>query len=1108
MLPYPTDHLSSPPPYAAATAPSSLSPSAAPFTVDCPRPSSADPHHRAPNPTGLDLPTAPSLYAAAGGGGDWGSASWMDPPSSYMAPVAAPPAYKGEGPASAPYGIFPGTHFGNFLDIPPLRSESSQSTSAKGPGTWLGTSEVLPSGVGTSVFSQQQNTFVHKSEDAEPYPTQRGLLQYPPQYPAYEKYMTQLSACSSDMRPPVMWTTPVNSSEVAEQMFPVMNKNAGESSSSFSSYMNPCRINLDYFDCMWNEQKDLGHQTADKHHKKWRSSATASNMATGGNHLFNSLGADHHVVRCLGNGRPVQESSEMKSDWGIFNSKVSPPEVGYVQSREFSSDMPEINNPTVDSPCWKGAPAAYPHSFGIMKNTDNPNYVKGVGGYNSSHQIEQAPGWSLKYSDLFSKQQEVSASESVKSDALKTFKLPVARKNYEDNKDVPLVTAGIYNGTGNDGSYFPEEQDTRRQKCYDSAEDFKNEAAGREENPSASKGKLLSEDSAYHIASITEESLNRRPIPLGSAPRLPVEDLSESLHVNVSSQAVGADECTVSQICTKGVQKQPHYYSDAGGNMLKTSCESSSMSPAMLLKQMHSLSVMFISTCNGGPSLQGYEEELLQSVIQNLRDASSSRSKAVAKLPEDKMLADIDVSQLTIYKNLWIEAEASACKLKYELQLTRMKLATMKNRNNTQVPVDSSKDNKAFISTISNGKRQNCDKESTAYPVNLQSLGEDSCDGQPPVVNRCIVDGADAEVTKKLKYLQSNLENRCSSRENNFKEQEEASKISCALEDAVMARLKVLNSRPDNMTSSKEENTNQQLDMSKNRPDNIDDAVMSRLRILKSRPDNITPLDQESSKEKTDESTDTADLIDNTVMSRLRILKSRPDNSTPLDQESSKQKPDESTDTTDLIDNAVMSRLRILKSRPDNLTPLYQVSSKHKPDEGTDAEDMTDNAVMSRLRILKCRNDNINALADVSKQHVEGYTDQSNWDKDGVMAKIQAPNGEVASISLGCQNILHSGNVMKHLEGKDSINLLGDTTCSDEDNGCNALSDEVNDKSAVQSDDSFAMNHCWQQTTMDTHICTAGSQENSLISSSVHKYDIFPPEWEHVLKENFFHPGK
>jgi hypothetical protein len=48
------------------------------------------------------------------------------------------------------------------------------------------------------------------------------------------------------------------------------------------------------------------------------------------------------------------------------------------------------------------------------------------------------------------------------------------------------------------------------------------------------------------------------------------------------------------------------------------------------------------------------------------------------------MLDDSDVSQMSIYKKLWIEAEASACKLKYELQVARMKLATKKGHNNTE----------------------------------------------------------------------------------------------------------------------------------------------------------------------------------------------------------------------------------------------------------------------------------------------------------------------------------------------------------------------------------------------------------------------------------------
>ncbi|KAG8092398.1 hypothetical protein GUJ93_ZPchr0012g21895 [Zizania palustris] len=635
MLPYPGDRRGSPPPsYAAPCSSSSLSPSAAPFTVDCP-PRPADP--RVPNP-GRDLPTAPPIYAA----GDWGSAPWMEPPVSYMSPVAAPPAHKGEAPESASYDIFSGTHFGNFLDMHPLRPESSQSKSTKRPGTWRGSSEVLSSGLGPSVFSQQQNAFV-------------------------------------DAQPPILCTPSVNPSEVAEQVIPVINKNIGESFSSFSSYMNPCRINLDCFDCMWHEQNDLGHQTTDKHHENW--SGSMSNASIGGNHQLNSLGEDHHVGRCLGNGRPMQESSEMK-DWGSFNSRISPSEVGCVLPCEFSSELPDINNTTVDSPCWKGAPVGYHPSFGIIKNTDTPHYVKGAGSYNSSRQTKKAP----------------------ESDALKTLKLPVTQQNIDDHKEVPRVSIGVQNDIG---MYFPEDQHSRRQRCCASGEDFKNVlAVSRQELPSP-----------VSKAYITEESIKKVPNHLDSAPRFPVDSLSEILCVNVSSQAAGTEESIQPQILTKGGQEQLHCYSDAGGDMLKTSCESSSKTRAVFLKQMHDLSMMLLSTCNGGSLLQEYEEELLQSVIQNLRDASSSRSKvenmngsrnilwmampehsvgentpelktsisqAFAKLPADKSLDGTNVSQLLIYKNLWIEAEASACKLKYELQLARVKLATMKNHIKTQ----------------------------------------------------------------------------------------------------------------------------------------------------------------------------------------------------------------------------------------------------------------------------------------------------------------------------------------------------------------------------------------------------------------------------------------
>ena len=54
----------------------------------------------------------------------------------------------------------------------------------------------------------------------------------------------------------------------------------------------------------------------------------------------------------------------------------------------------------------------------------------------------------------------------------------------------------------------------------------------------------------------------------------------------------------------------------------------------------------------------------------------SSCGQDLAKLPEENVVSDTNDAQMMVYKNLWIEAEASMCKLKYELQLARMKLAT------------------------------------------------------------------------------------------------------------------------------------------------------------------------------------------------------------------------------------------------------------------------------------------------------------------------------------------------------------------------------------------------------------------------------------------------
>jgi hypothetical protein len=293
----------------------------------------------------------------------------------------------------------------------------------------------------------------------------------------------------------------------------------------------------------------------------------------------------------------------------------------------------------------------------------------------------------------------------------------------------------------------------------------------------------------------------------------------------------------------------------------------------------------------------------------------------------------------------------------------------------------------------------------------------------------------------------------------------------------VFARFKVLQSCNDNVNSFSEIDCGEQQEASK-RPYAVEDAVMARLKVLKSRPDNITSLSQENNKQQLDASTNSADNVDDAVMARLGILESHPNSAALLGQESSKQQLDARTNREDGIDDAVMARLRILKSRPDNET----------------------------------------SMGDANKEQQDACSDQLNGDDLGVVS-----NGTISNtLSEKCSKFTHSDDSADHLGGKDSVGLetFGDGNCAREKKEvggsadvatpmrCKGTSDEVSIESTVHGEDNLGENHVWLQTAGDSHVCTEGSQEAHLISSPIDQYGGSPTEWEHVLKENFFHPGK
>uniref|UniRef100_A0A804LMN5 Uncharacterized protein n=1 Tax=Zea mays TaxID=4577 RepID=A0A804LMN5_MAIZE len=982
---------------------------------------------------------------------------------------------------ATPYDIYSRNHFSNLFGLHSLRSESSNLTSEKHPGNWQESSETLTKDFGPSVFHQQQSAFVSKlldhsgAEDTGPYPPRQDLNQYP-FGSTYDKYMTQLSSCSTDTRPHIFSTQYVNSPEMANTTVPLMNDTIGESSFSFSHYMNPCRINLDYFDSVWNEQKGLGYQTTDKQHGKW---SNPDDKATVGNYSLNSLGESHLNPEHLGNGRPMQGSSEMKHELGSFSSKVSSSESGFVQPRECSSEFPEVNNTSVDSPCWKGTPAQYQPSFGIIENNGAPPVVIGTVGYINSHQNQKLPELSFEYPWRFCEHQ-VSGSEN---DPFKAVKLPERCKISKDHKVLP-IDVRVLNDMTTHASYLPDKQHPTTQKCNDSGEDSKNVITSSQQESSCSGRKpiLLGEHGGSLTGSISELMSKSVMNPIAITPRVHTDHLTTGIpHGNIFSAAVEKEEST-----HKRGEDPSQCYPGVEGNMLNMSSESSSSNQAIFLKLMHNLSVVLLSTCKGGSSLQEDEEELLQSVIQNLTAASSKRSKVEQKNDdglsnssqmkfkdinyvrkhfwrsmhedseqenadsefkatvsqvltnhqEDKVLDNTEVPQASIYRNLWIEAEASACKLKYELQHALLKLETAKGLNDTIKAPDSLEDSKGSNSYIFSNKPQNHGKGTVSCAAAFQGHGGDSRDKQSPVVSRSIFNGVDADV---------------------------------------FARFEVLQSRIDNINSLSEIDCGEQKEASK-RPYAVEDTVMARLKVLKSRPDNITSLSQGSTKHQLDGSTNSADNVDDTVIARLGILESHPNNEALLGQESSKRQLDARTNREDGIDAAVMARLRILKSRPDNET----------------------------------------SMGDANKEQQDACGEQLNGDDLGIVS-----NGAISNtLSEKCSKFTHSDD---HLGEKNSVGVpdtFGDGNSAREKKEvggsadvatpmrCKGTSDGVSVGSAVHGEDNLGENHVWLQTAGDSHVCTEGSQEAHPISSPVDQYGGSPTEWEHVLKENFFHPGK
>jgi hypothetical protein len=531
----------------------------------------------------------------------------------------------------------------------------------KYPGIYQRTSKAPSSDFGSAVVQQPSaspNMFA--CLDNKPCSTPQPVNQYSP-YSAYGNYMSHLPSCSTyplnyDMSMPSV----VASSEVGAATKPLSPTTDGHAlENAFPEpYTNPCRINLDYFDTMQNEQKDLfEYQTSCEQYGDWSSSDNGKGIMGSYSLSRRGAGENHLLGESSETGRPVQPGTYPRSTHGVggssetrrplqplqpspeaksglrnlqaSSSKVSPSEYSFSQPRELFIESLEVNNPVVDSPCWKGTPTAQQPSFGVVKNDEASYSANATVDLPDLHESKKLSEFSANNSVLLPKRHDTLNPENdlcVPDDLyfLSAFSQPSGYSKFEGHNDKQPSNVGDVTGMekSNPGQVSVD-QGTRNVVT-----------PGQQGNVYLAKNTnepMLGRNGCSHLVGTSEQSgevsNNVGAAPIAQVMSLTKESLQEITRAHKAASAwanlhskmpmnKGLEHITH---CNTGVEESVKISSD------KLTCRSKSQEE--LIKSIYNFSVMLLASCDGGYELKESEHALVHSVIQNLSSLSSTISK-------------------------------------------------------------------------------------------------------------------------------------------------------------------------------------------------------------------------------------------------------------------------------------------------------------------------------------------------------------------------------------------------------------------------------------------------------------------------------------------------
>ncbi|EMS59043.1 hypothetical protein TRIUR3_01518 [Triticum urartu] len=979
-------------------------------------------------------------------------------------------------------GLYTGNHFGTTVQQPhPFTTCSSEWMEEKYPGIYQRTSKALPSDFGSSVIHQPSGSpNMFACLDKKPCSTPQPVNQHSP-YSAYDNYTAHLPSSSTYPLDYNLSMPPVSASPevcaTTKSLSPTTDGHILESAFS-SPYINPCRLNLDYFDSMQNEQKDLfGHQTAYKHYGDWSNSDNGTRIMgsyplsrrgvgenyplgesseTGrpvqpGTYPLNRHGVGENYLSgdTSESGRPVQPSSEVKSGFKSLQascSNISPSEHAFSQPRDLFIEPLEVNNPVVDSPCWKGTPTVLQSSFGV-KNDEAPFSANGSGDLHDLHQSKKLSEFGTRC------------------------------KKSEGHSDAQPSIVGDFDGMARSShpSYVSVDQGTRRENhviCKTGDNSENGVTPGQQGGVFLGKRTfepiVLGRDFASHVVGMNEDSGKKVSSNVDAAPIAKVRSLTkESLQGNTCvHKAVATLEGLYSEMpvkkglehlshCSAGVEELVKISSDKVTRRSKTQED--------LIKSIYNISVVLLSTCDGGYELEESEHALVQSTIHNLSSLSSKISKAalknddvngnccqtntrchgknhqpekfdgldwenigadfrafiledLTKLPEENVIGDTKDAQMLIYKNLWIEAEASMCKLKYELQLARMKLAT-----------------------------KHCNQQTAAAPAD--SLGEAKASNLPKHKNSVCFEGIAGSSKQQNHVKERNIGNAALLPQGGDK-----------VDADVFARLKVLKLRDESINCSRQVNAELQKGTSNyNRTDVVDDTVFDN-----AVDDRITSLVEDIIKERSEASSSEGGEADGATIAALNDFTSCNNNTGPLDEDTNIEQLESSESK---IHGAFMAKLKDLMFCSDDVSSSNEGNAHQLQTASKNEFGQLEDVVMARLQVLKRREGNNSSAVN-----------------DG-------------------QEAFHSDDWAGHFEtkhfGRGAHDELVQKTDLPDDAGSRAQSDEVDSKTASQ----------YVSALLEESPIVSAPAEPASAQMHDEQLSNSPPEWEHVLKEDFFLPG-